>query len=313
MSKTPTSEKERSQKAIMSVSVCICTYNRADYLRELLEMLLDQNIGGGDEVLVINNNSSDHTSEVVQAYVERLPLREIIEPEQGLSRARNRALTESKPNAIIFFDDDVLVGKNVVAEYREAFLRNPEHDFFGGKITVDWPGGNAPNWWSNHEFSLLDGLLIYYDLGPTTVTYDARSRLPYGASFAMTRNMVDQVGEFDVSLGVSGNSIGRGEESDYFERALALGLIGSYMPQAEIAHRFEPHRLKLSYLLRYGWAKANANAQLSFRVGLYNSGVQGLKGVYQYLRGRRGYAMQCAIMVGIYAGAVLKKKPKPSL
>ena len=49
----------------MSVSVCICTYNRADYLRELLEMLLDQNIGGDDEVLVINNNSSDHTSEVV--------------------------------------------------------------------------------------------------------------------------------------------------------------------------------------------------------------------------------------------------------
>jgi glycosyltransferase involved in cell wall biosynthesis len=61
------------------LSICIPTYNRADYLRELLENLLrcleyDDNAAGKIKIYVSDNNSVDETKSVCDYYAQLMPL-----------------------------------------------------------------------------------------------------------------------------------------------------------------------------------------------------------------------------------------------
>ena len=70
------------------VSVCICTYNRCERLRSALESVLGQQADGVRfEVIVVDNNSTDETKQVVDSVVGRghLNLRYVFEGRQGLS------------------------------------------------------------------------------------------------------------------------------------------------------------------------------------------------------------------------------------
>ena len=77
----------------MLVTVAICSLNHAESLRRTLESLAVMEVPDLDwEVLVVNNGCTDHTDQVIAAFADRLPMRCEVEPERGLSRARNRAV-----------------------------------------------------------------------------------------------------------------------------------------------------------------------------------------------------------------------------
>ena len=69
------------------VSVVVCTYNRANTLRTTLDTLLDQQ--GVDraqwELIVVDNNSTDDTREVVEGPIveDKHNIRYLFEPRQG--------------------------------------------------------------------------------------------------------------------------------------------------------------------------------------------------------------------------------------
>jgi glycosyltransferase involved in cell wall biosynthesis len=89
------------------ISVCICTYNRSESLRRTLESLARQNNIDLGEVLIVDNNCTDGTAEVVESFRERLPIRLVTESQQGLAHARNRAAAEFRGGVLLFTDDDV--------------------------------------------------------------------------------------------------------------------------------------------------------------------------------------------------------------
>ena len=115
--------------------------------------------------------------------------------------------------------------------------------------------------------------------------------------------MFEQIGGFDPELGPLGEGIGRGDDTDFFSRALALGHKGLYLPEALVAHRFDAIRVTLPYLFRYGVEKGlrlppeNNLFKLSARVL-----EQALRGLVQRGRGRKDRAFQCAINIGIAFG-----------
>jgi len=77
----------------LDISVLIPTYNRAEILRETLEAMCQVKRDGlGVEFVVIDNNSTDHTKEVVEAFADRLPLCYLFEP-----RPASRFATSSSP------------------------------------------------------------------------------------------------------------------------------------------------------------------------------------------------------------------------
>lgn len=75
-------------------TIAICTLNHAESLRRTLQSFVAMQLPGDLtwEILVVNNNCTDHTDEVISAFAEELPIRREFELHHGLSRARNRAV-----------------------------------------------------------------------------------------------------------------------------------------------------------------------------------------------------------------------------
>lgn len=282
------------------ISIAICTYNRAQSLEETLQQLV--NVGeflSQDELIIVDNNSSDNTAEVVKDYRDSLPIHYVFEAKQGLSAARNRALREFKHDLLVFIDDDITIDKGLIHTWRQAV--NLQHHFFGGRIHVDWQGGK-PYWLKSDNLPLLNGLLVKYDLGDLGLEYDNNTLLPYGANFALRRALIEEVGQFNPNLGVNGTQIGRGEETEYFMRAMKAGYTGWYLPDAKAYHRLDTQRFGLAYLFRYGQQKGIAELRLKTSTRNGSVGAMllfGVKGIYQLLKCRKDRFYQCVINAGI--------------
>src|SRR5579862_1106876 len=97
----------------MKITVILCTYNRHQSLAAALESIADQHLPAGAdwEVVVVDNNSSDHTREVVDQYCRKYPnrFRYVFEPQPGKSYALNTGIREAKGDVLAFMDDDVTV------------------------------------------------------------------------------------------------------------------------------------------------------------------------------------------------------------
>ena len=89
----------------MFVTITIQTYNRSAVLAETLESLrpLQCPAGVEYEILVVDNNSTDDTPQVLQKYGVLLAprLRSVFEPQQGLSHARNRAVRSPRGDRVL--------------------------------------------------------------------------------------------------------------------------------------------------------------------------------------------------------------------
>ena len=121
---------------LYDISVIICTYNRAEMLRETLESWLPvQNVGPDVELIIVDNNSTDHTQQVVESFRPACPsqLRYVCETNVGLSYARNRGIKEASANIVVFVDDDVYFDKDWLNALLKAFNDNPEISCVGGK------------------------------------------------------------------------------------------------------------------------------------------------------------------------------------
>src|SRR5690349_2692345 len=94
-----------------TITVAICTWNRAAVLRRTLNQLLQLQVPTGVnwELLVVNNNCTDNTDEVCEELSGLLPLRVLHERQTGHARAARLAIQESRGRFIAWTDDDVLV------------------------------------------------------------------------------------------------------------------------------------------------------------------------------------------------------------
>lgn len=92
------------------ITVCVCTYKRADLLEMLLRHLLEQETAGQFtySIVVVDNDSLQSAKEVVAKYVRIAPLSVMysVEPRQNIALARNRALEQATGELVALIDDD---------------------------------------------------------------------------------------------------------------------------------------------------------------------------------------------------------------
>src|SRR5260370_28179757 len=219
----------------MSVTGAICTFNRAESLRRTLNSLAAMLVPSGLtwELIIVNNNSTDHTDDVIEEYRDRLPLRREFEPRQGHSNARNRAMDSASGEYIVWTDDDVVVDAGWLTAYVEAFRRWPEAAVFGGRIT---PRYEAPvERWVIESESLLVGPYAIRDFGDDVqpLSADDEDHFPYGANLAI-RAAEQRAFRYDTQLGPVPNRIRNGEETNVIHRLLGSGASGYWIPGAMV-------------------------------------------------------------------------------
>jgi len=120
------------------VSVIVCCYNSSQRLPKTLEHLAKQ-ITSDElqwEVVIVNNNSQDNTSEVAVVEWNKFnvdsPLIVVDEPTPGLSAAREKGIATSKYNYLIFCDDDNWLASDYVANAYKILKANPFLAAIGG-------------------------------------------------------------------------------------------------------------------------------------------------------------------------------------
>ncbi len=136
------------RQAEMNTTVVLCTCNRCESLAKALasaaRLQLPESVDW--EVLVVDNNSSDRTREVVQEYCGRFPgrFRYLFEPRQGKSHALNAGIREARGEIIAFIDDDVVVEPTWLSNLT-AGLHDGQWAGAGGRILPQAPF-EPPDW-----------------------------------------------------------------------------------------------------------------------------------------------------------------------
>ena len=235
---------------MIRITVAICTWNRAALLGKTLEQMTRLSIPANAEweLLVVNNNCTDDTEQVVRSFTDRLPVRHLFEPHPGQSAARNRAVREATGDYIVWTDDDVLVDPDWLGAYTRAFARWPEAAVFGGPIEP-WFEGTPPAW-VVEVFPNIQPAFATVDLGPEPVRLAPPGHLPYGANMAF-RLSEQRRFTYDVSLGLRPNSQMRGEETALLWKLVAETAGGWWVPDARVRHFIPRHRQSWGFLRRF--------------------------------------------------------------
>lgn len=236
----------------LKVTVAIPTYNRADFLRQTLAGLVEQQFPRDHfEILVIDNNSTDHTHAVVGEFAAARPApRYIREEKQGLDHARNRAITEARGEIVVFGDDDILMKPDWLAQIAVPMLADPARliGAVGGEVIPVFPDG-LPEWVREWHSPLA----FRPDLGPLDAKHS-----PMGANLAFPAWVFKKLGPFHTALDRAADNYFSGGDSEMIRRVRAAGLEVWFAPAAAVQHQMPASRTTFRYAARHAFDSARS-------------------------------------------------------
>lgn len=104
----------------MKVSVVIPVYNEEKYIKNCLDSLVKQ-VEKPDEIIVVDNNSTDRTIEIVKKYRNIRIIKETI---QGMTSARNAGFNQVKYEIIVKCDADSTLSSDWIKNIKNDFSRD---------------------------------------------------------------------------------------------------------------------------------------------------------------------------------------------
>jgi glucosyl-dolichyl phosphate glucuronosyltransferase len=254
----------RQFSPIPKVTVAILTYNRAAFLRQTLAGIREQQFPRDHyEVLVVDNNSTDNTREVVESFARDQPApRHIFETKQGLDHARNRAIEEARGDFIVFADDDILVKPDWLAQLVVPLMADRQRRIgaIGGEVIPVFPDGLPPwvaEWHAPLAFRKETGLL------------DPKHS-PMGANLAVPRWVFQQLGPFSTALDRNGKNLFGGGDAELIRRIRAADLEVWFSPGAAVKHQMPASRTTFKYASRHAFD--SARSRVVDRAGQGNAG-----------------------------------------
>jgi glucosyl-dolichyl phosphate glucuronosyltransferase len=242
---------------LINVSVILCTYNRCESLARALKSVAASRMPDSVEweVIVVDNNSSDGTRNVIEAFCQQDPdhFRYLLESQQGLSYARNAGIRAARGCVIAFTDDDVVVEPTWLQNLTAA-LHGDEWAGAGGRVLPD-QDFSCPDWMSPEERYGL-GPLSIFDLGLET---NSLAEPPFGANMAFRKEIFKRYGDFRTDLGRSPGSLMSNEDTEFGSRLLSSGERLRYEPSAVLYHCIPKDRMQKEYFLRWWFNKARSD------------------------------------------------------
>jgi len=298
----------------VDITLLVCTYNRSADLRDMLDASLAQVTDGRFtfEVLVVDNNSTDDTRDVVESCIARghANVRYLFEATQGKSHALNAGLKAARGELFTTADDDYIFPAACVGAIVDSFRKHPEVTFVGGKVLPIWRD-DVPTWLGPSMWSPV----AIADYGDHVRYVDERNQLCLlGCSFR--RADVVAAGGYRTGLSVSQNLIGGVEDLEILQRLWTQGHRGLYDPRIVFHHKVRASRLTKAYHRRWHTGHGRFYAALrdpdferssarivDVPVHLYREAAAAAIGwVAAMLRGRRDVAFECETRLRFFVG-----------
>ena len=245
-----------------SLTIAVCTRNRAAMLRRCLQTLValrDAQGGGTVEILVVDNAPPDDSTRAAAA--EFGGVRYAVEPVPGLDFARNRALAESDRDWLAFVDDDAVADRLWLDALAEGIAASPGAGGFTGPILPLMLETEA-----QLRFERAGGFgkgFEWMRFGPEAwgdPIYPANAgRFGTGASMAFATAALRALGGFDEALD-TGPPLPGGGDTDMFYRVLRGGWPLVYLPGLLVHHE---HRRDMPGLRKQYHSWGNATMALT--------------------------------------------------
>lgn len=293
----------------MDASIVIATYNRAGLLARTLDSLADAVrtvVEGGDvrlnadptggrahrtcEVIIVDNNSTDGTAQVIDSRAGSYPcpLRRVLERKQGKSFALNTGILASTGRIVVFTDDDVWIPPEWLTHAVDPLLARDDIQYIGGPVFGLWEA--EPPAWIRGNPGLLHGPIALVDYGQEPFIFEDRRRIPMGVNMAVRRSLIDKVGGFHLGLERRGNSLMGQGQAEFFFRTRAAGARGLYTPGMWLKHTVPAARLTREYYRRWWYWKGVARAQMQdlhpvTELGVDLRAVPSLAGIPRFMWG----------------------------
>lgn len=233
----------------MLVSVVICSYNRAAYIGGALDSLYQQTASKDHfEVIVVDNNSTDGTEQVVAKWRSENQeghFHYSTETNQGASFARNTGAKLAKGQWFCFMDDDAVATPSYIENIIQHIHAKPEAIGFGGRIIPKYIP-SEPKWMSYYVSSLVGN----FDYAPTACAFE-NGKYPIESNMIVQKDVYDAIGGFNTQIpGVVGTLRIGGEGKELFYKILALGHTIYYDPSICVHHVVEVKKLTPEYMYR---------------------------------------------------------------
>lgn len=252
------------------LSVIIPTRNRADYLAATLNSIVGQTLAPSRfEVLVVDNGSTDHTVDVVEAFKPRLPnLRRVFEPRPGLHNGRHCGLHAAEGDILVYADDDI-DALNTWLEAIEEPFRDSNVAMAGGNL-IPMFLSEPPRWlvqlWNRRDsrgyrafgaLSILEAPLENGEVSPGYI---------WGANFAVRKSVLIAAGGFHPD-GMPKDLIRfRGDGETHVSRYVAAsGLKCAFRAAASVHHKIPAARMTFDYMHQRGFMQGISDSYTALR------------------------------------------------
>jgi glycosyltransferase involved in cell wall biosynthesis len=123
------------------ITVMVPAYNEEKLLRICLESLASQQ-PPPDEILIVDNASTDRTPEIIKAFIAEHPdlmINSIYETKKGCPAAREAGWRVAKGDIIVHVDADEIMPPDWMAKIHAALAANPGVGAIGGTVRFKNP------------------------------------------------------------------------------------------------------------------------------------------------------------------------------
>lgn len=204
----------------LMISIIIPTYNRCSQLRLLLQSISEQLFPPNDfEVIVVNDGSSDETSQFLDYYKPYHSFRVVNLKNYGPAVARNRGAEIAIGELLIFTDDDCIVPQNWLTIVTGLF-ENSQFDAVAGR---------SINYVKNNIYADLYQQLHDYFFSKLNSSY-GNAKFVMTNNFAVKKNIFDSIGGFNECFRVGG------EDREFAMRLLHANKAVFYAGECVVGH-----------------------------------------------------------------------------
>ena len=230
----------------MRFDLIIPTYNRSELLDRALASVdrATSPEGMTVRVTVVDNNSTDDTQSVVEAWGKRFAgsLTYLHETRRGRSSALNAGISSTDGDIVGMIDDDEEICTQWFVEAQRLFARE-QIDFIGGPCLPRW-GAERPDWLPKS----YRGVIGWVENGDEEKPFDNSSpAILTGGNSIIRRSVLERAGLFSTALGRTDKRLLSCEDEEFYHRLLATGARGRYTPGLVIYHYVPAERLTRRY------------------------------------------------------------------
>lgn len=233
-----------------SVTIIICCFNASKRIVPVLKHLQQQKVDPGQqwEIIVVDNASSDNTSDVALKTWQENPVTElkvVREEKPGLMNARHRGVVEAKYDIISFIDDDNWVENSWVKKVSDVFESDKTIGACGGSVEAVFEK-DEPHWFPYFKNNYAVGRQA-----DESGVIDNSKGFLWGAGLSFRKSIWEELQRrkyVTLTLDREGNTLSSGGDTELCYAFRLLGYKLYYKDDLSLKHYMPQTRMNFSYL-----------------------------------------------------------------